>query len=69
MKRKQVIFIINNGLYFAYEIIEDEIGFDFNISYNKTLEDFQISIMILNIAFAVGWKFQKGRYTWKISIK
>ena len=57
MKRKQVIFIINKGLYFAYEIIEDEIGFDFNISYNKTLEDFQISIMILNIAFAVGWKF------------
>lgn len=48
---------MDKGLYFAYETIEDEIGLSFNVNYNKAIKDFQISVMILDTVFAVGWTF------------
>ena len=50
----------NTGPYFAYETLDDEVSLSFSIGLH-TLEDntkdFQISIVIFDMAIAVGWTF------------
>lgn len=48
------------GFYLAYDTLDDEISFSFSIGLH-TLEDgskdFQISLTILDLALAIGYKF------------
>lgn len=47
----------DKGFYYAFEINEDEIGFSITCSFHKQEKDLQFSILILDMAFAIGWTF------------